>query len=88
MVCFLHVHRRVLQSVRQMRLIIRSSFSGAGASAVCSGKKPSLHSCRAHSVGRRSSADILHSWTGRAGSPAYYDILLLLVLVVGSVDER
>ena len=30
MVCFLHVHRRVLQSVMQLHLITRSRFSGAG----------------------------------------------------------
>ena len=28
--CFLHVHRRVLQSVMQLHLITRSRFSGAG----------------------------------------------------------
>ena len=30
MLCFLHVHRRVLQSVMQLHLITRSRFSGAG----------------------------------------------------------
>ena len=30
MFCFLHVHRRVLQSVMQLHLITRSRFSGAG----------------------------------------------------------
>ena len=39
MLCFLHVRRRELQSVRQLHLITRSRLSGAGASAVCSGTK-------------------------------------------------
>ena len=30
MLCFLHVHRRVLQSVMQLHLLTRSRFSGAG----------------------------------------------------------
>ena len=30
MLCFLHVHRRVLQSVMQLHLITRSRFSGPG----------------------------------------------------------
>ena len=30
MLCFLHVHRRVLQSVMQLHMITRSRFSGAG----------------------------------------------------------
>ena len=30
MLCFLHVHSRVLQSVTQLHLITRSRFSGAG----------------------------------------------------------
>ena len=63
--CFLHVHRRVLHSVRQLHLIIGSSFSGAGASAVCCGTNPSSHSYHPHSVGRSPSADPFHSWTCR-----------------------
>ena len=86
MLCFVHLHRRVLQPVRQLHLLFRSIFSGAWASAVCNGINPSSHSCHPHFVGRSPSA--VSFLLGLAGTHAYCDIWLLLTLVVGSVDER
>ena len=77
------VHRRVLQSVRH--LIIRS-FSGAGACAWVSAK--TTHHTPATATQSEEVHQEIPSILGLAGSPAYYDILLLLVIVVGSVDER
>ena len=85
--CFLHVHRRVLQSVRQLHLIIGSSFSGAGASAVCCGTNPSSHTVATPTLSGEVHQQI-PSILGLAGTHAYCDIWLLLTLVVGSVDER
>ena len=68
MLCFLHVHRRVLQSAMQLHLITRSRFSGARARYVCSGTKPMSalsHCCHPHSVGRSPPADPFHYWTCR-----------------------
>ena len=86
MLCFLHVHRRVLQSVRQLHLIIGSSFSGAGASAVCCGTNPSSHTAATPTLSGEVHQQI-PSILGLAGTHAYCDIWLLLTLVVGSVDE-
>ena len=48
MLCFLHVHRRVLQSVMQLHLIIRSRFLGAEPrnSFFVGGSKPLLPGAR------------------------------------------
>ena len=78
MLCFLHVHRRVLQSAMQLHLITRSRFSGAGAWSVCSGTKP-MPLCRAKSTSRSLPFLDLH---GDCGT------LLLLMLVVALVDEH
>ena len=85
--CFLHVHRRVLQSGRQLHLIIGSSFSGAGACAVCCGTNPSSHTAATPTLSGEVHQQI-PSILGHAGTHAYCDIWLLLTLVVGSVDER
>ena len=75
MVCFLHVHRRVLQSAMQLHLITRSRFSGAGARYVSSGTNPTL-------------SDEVHqqipSLLGLAGTHEDCGTLLFLVLVVGA----
>ena len=73
----------VLQPVRQLHLIISRRFSGAEACAVCSGKtKPH------HTAATATQSEEVHqqipSIIWLEGSPAYYDILLLLVLVVWS----
>ena len=72
MLCFLHVRRRELQSVRQLHLITRSRLSGAGASAVYSGTNPSSHGCHPHSVGISPSADPFHSCTCRCTCILWY----------------
>ena len=46
MVCFLHVHRRVLQSVMQLHLITRSRVSGAGPRHFFGGSKLLLPGAR------------------------------------------
>lgn len=65
MLCFLHEHLSVLQSVWQLHLITCSRCSGARGSDVCNGTNPSLHSCHPQSLGLSSAVDPFHSWTWR-----------------------
>ena len=80
MLCFLHVHRRVLQSVRQLHLII-AAFQEQG--LVLSAVAQIPHHTAANPTLSEEVHQQIPSILGLTGTHAYCDILLLLVLVVG-----
>ena len=87
MVCFLRVHRGVLQSAMQLQLITRSKFSGAGARYVCIAAQTPCHIVASPTL-----SDEVHqqlpSLLGLAVAHEYSGTLLLLMLVVALVDEH
>jgi len=72
MLCFLHEHLRVLQSVWQLQLITCSRCSGAGGSDVRIGTKPSSLSCHPQFIGLSSVVPPFHSWTWRYTRRQWY----------------
>ena len=65
MLCFLHEHLSVLQSVWQLHLITCSRCSGAGGSDVRIGTNPSSHSCHPQFMGSSFIVKLFHSWIWR-----------------------
>ena len=72
MLCFLHEHLSVLQSVWQLHLITRSRCLGAGGSNGWIGTNSSSHSCHPQSLGWSSAADPFQSWTWRYTQRLWY----------------